>query len=118
MKRWIKDRLGITALEKRAEVAEAQAKQFDDYVDHLAKQIDKKVKELDHLTREDWDIGARGPSTIILTGVYRGRGFVKFYDVPAEEFRHLVEMFRSREKAHLLRTIDRPYMMDGAFSMR
>lgn len=110
MRKMLRKWLGIDTLEKRADT-------HSYILDGLAGQIDKKIKELDKLTREDWDIGVRGPSTIILTGVYRGRGYVKFYDVPGEQFEDLVQMFRSREKSHLIRNVDAPHLMSGAFKL-
>jgi hypothetical protein len=79
--------------------------------------ITSRMQELDKLTREDVDVGVRGACSVVLTGVYRGRGYVRFYEIPAEDFSHFVEMFRSREKQHLLRNIDVPYMMSGAFDL-
>jgi len=112
MKSIIKKWIGITALEARADASEKKAKIISEY-------LDKKIAELDKLTREDWDIGARGPSTIILTGVYRGRGYVKFYEVPGAEFDALVEEFQSRRRAHLIRNVDAPHFayQRGAFNL-
>ncbi len=85
-----------------------------------ASRITKRIKELDKLTREDLDVGFRGGSTVVLTGVYRGRGYVQFYDVPPEHFSALVEEFQSRRKEHLIRNIDAPHEMlraGGAFTL-
>lgn len=106
VKKW----LGILDIEnKQVKMAESLACQ--------GIMLDNKIKELDKLTREDWDLGLRGPSTIILTGVYRGKGYVKFYDVPTDEFIYLVEMFHSQRKKHLIRNIDMPYTMQGTFTL-
>ncbi|WOF74153.1 hypothetical protein QMT40_001800 [Parvibaculaceae bacterium PLY_AMNH_Bact1] len=102
--------LGVHVLELEA----AQSRQM---YEHLSTVLDKKIKELDRLTREDWDVSARGRSTIILTGVYRKRGFVKFYDIPQDEFEGLVHIYRDRRKEHTIRNIDAPYVVSGAFDL-
>lgn len=83
----------------------------------LASRIDDRIKELDELTRIDVDVGMRDQSMVVLTGVYRGKGYVKFYDMPADEFRHFVEMFRNMERSHLIRNVDAPYPVAGGFEL-
>lgn len=106
LKKW----LGILDLEAKNTV-------FNQRLDKQASAIQKRIKELDKLTCEDVDIGMRGSSTIILTGVYRGRGYVKFYDVPPEDFHRFVEQFRHMRKFNLIRNVDAPYPVYGAFDL-
>jgi len=108
--KWIKKWLGVTALDARIKKQEA-------VLAILSPAIDEKIRDLDKLTREDWDIGMRGPSTIILTGVYRGKGYVKFYEVPGDQFHSLVQEYQERHKHHLIRNVDVPYPMSGAFQL-
>lgn len=107
IKRW----MGITALELE--------------IDHLRQiinaeqaRITKRISELDDLTREDVDVGVRGPCMVVLTGVYRGKGYVRFYDVQANDFQGIVETFKFREKNHLVRNVDAPYFLGGSFDIR
>ena len=41
---------------------------------HVVNAFDDKLNELDKLATLDADEGVRGPCTIILSGVFRGRG--------------------------------------------
>ena len=68
-------------------------------------EIDKAVNAM---TKVDVDVGVRGPSTVILTGFYRGKPFIDFQDVGADEFRELVERMREERRRGRLRTIDAP----------
>jgi CRP-like cAMP-binding protein len=111
IKKKIKSWLGITALEME--------------IDHLRgvinteqKRIARRIEELDNLTREDIDIGFRGKNTIILTGVYRGRGYVEFYDMSDYDFAEVVKMYQDRRKRNLLRVVDGPPFVSGAFDIR
>ena len=92
LKKWLKKKLGITALEKFKAAQEA---------------------ELEHYARYDADIGVRGNNTIVLTGTYRGHGYVRFYDLSDENFHHMVE--RMRGMRTMLRNIDCPPQLQGKF---
>lgn len=85
----------------------------------ISKQVDRitnRISELDKLTEVDVDIGARGPCTVILSGVFRGRGYVSFYEMDHEEFEYMVDEFRHRRKSGHLRNIDRiPDYRGGGF---
>lgn len=66
--------------------------------------------------RADVDVeGHRGKSTVVLTGIYRGRGYVQFYDISQDEFGYLVERMRDLHKCRLIRTIDAPPQFIGSF---
>lgn len=79
--------------------------------------IDYKMERLDKLATMDLDGSYRGPNTIVLTGVFRGRGYVQFYDVNQDEFHHLVQDFRSRERHAMLRVQDLPHYGGGSFQL-
>lgn len=108
---FIKTKLGITTLEEenkylRSELVRTQTK------------IDKQIHELDNLTRIDGDMGVRGPCTIILSGVWRGRGYVKFYEMDHREFQRTVKMYQDMRKHNVLRNIDTiPGYRGGSFEM-
>lgn len=104
----IRDALGITALQKRLEVSESANAL-------LANKLDNRLNDLQKLSRADIEMGYRGNCTVVLTGVYNGRGYVQFYDVPPDEFRHIVEEYRSRQRHSLLRNIDSPMGMSGSY---
>lgn len=93
-----------------------QIKALEQSLQYSKDQLARKLADLDHLTREDWDIGIRGNNTIILTGVYRGRGYVQFYDIPPEEFRFMVERYREMKRGNLIRNVDYP-KMSGSFDI-
>lgn len=74
-----------------------------------ADRVTDRITELDELTRMDVDIGYRGPCTVILTGVYRGKGYVTFYEMDHGEFQYHVDMMKHMRGNHLVRNIDAPY---------
>jgi len=82
-----------------------------------SRRISARIAELDKLTAIDVDIGMRGSCTVILSGVYRGKGYVQFYEMSFDEFRDLVEHFREQRRNHLIRVIDEPYSMRGSFDI-
>lgn len=97
---------------------------FDDEVERLYNRIsylERKIKEqkriiadqitdLQRLTRMDLDVGYRGPNTVILTGVFQGKGYIRFYDVPHPVFERYVMMFKEQAGGggSLIRNIDAP----------
>ena len=107
---WLKKWLGVAQLEKQhigmSSIINAQESRITD-----------RMRELDQLTAIEADVGFRGPCTIILSGVYRGRGYVKFYEMDLEEFRHLVERYKFEERDNLIRHVDVPYHLNAAFDL-
>ena len=117
MKNWIKKVLGIAELE-------AENKRLNSTVDLQRTALSahrrfvlQKMAELREYTRVDADIGFRGNNTIILTGVYRGEGFVRFYDLGDGEFKTLVEQLRDMKDHSLIRHIDAPPQFSGMFEI-
>jgi hypothetical protein len=125
MLKFIKRKLGITtlqtvindlitenaALKRRIQIVDESNHRMENYVGGMQNQIDEKLKEFQSLHAMDADESYRGQCTIILTGVFRGRGYVKFVDVEHDEFRHMVERFRSRKS--MFRNEDRPQHYTG-----
>jgi hypothetical protein len=85
----------------------------------LSNQLDKTHSLMKEFTRVDADIGFRGNNTIILTGVFKGRGYVQFYDLGDGEFRDMVERLRDMKKYALIRQVDAPPNRDfkGTFGI-
>ncbi|AUQ74731.1 hypothetical protein [Phaeobacter piscinae] len=109
-KKWLQDRLGITALVKEND-------RLNGLVKSQSRVIDKRLSELDELTKIDADVGFRGNCTVILTGVYRGRAYVQFYDLAPDHFRRYVEQLRWERKENLIRHVDAPAQFRGAFDL-
>ncbi len=107
---WIKKKLGITALENGQKSLDARLLWHKDFVN-------SKVAELKEYTRVDADVGFRSNNTIILTGVYKKKAYVHFYDIGDGEFIRLVEQLKSMRGHALLRTIDTPPMFKGTFDL-
>jgi hypothetical protein len=110
IKNWFKNKLDIIKLEK--EVAHLKC-ELGCYKDRL----NDKILELEKHTRVDADIGYRGNNTIILTGVYRNRGYVYFYDMGDGEFTKLVDQLKEMKKYALIRHLDKPLDFHGAFDL-
>ncbi len=110
MKAWLKKTLGIDKLETENENLRLEIQQHAAYVN-------QKVAELKEYTRVDADVGYRGKNTIILTGVYRNRGYVKFYDLGIGDFEHLARQLMEMKKHSLIRNIDAPPSFHGVFDL-
>lgn len=111
MKNWIKRILGITQLENENKELREQLQSHRAYVGN-------KFDKLQSYITVDADIGwHRGRNTIVLTGVYRGKGFVKFYDVGEREFIHMVEYLQDMKKHALIRNLDAPPLFHGVFDL-
>jgi len=110
MKNWIKRILGITALENENKILTATIKGHKQFVTD-------KIADLKEYTRVDADIGIRGNNTIILTGVYRKRAFVRFYDIGDGEFMRLVEQMKDMKDHSLIRNVDAPPQFMSSFEI-
>ena len=110
MLKWLKEKLGISALEAENKALKIQLQYHKDFVT-------EKIAELKEYTRVDADVGIRGNNTIILTGVYHKRAFVRFYDMGDGEFQRLVDMVRSMKDHALIRHIDTPPGFCGSFKI-
>lgn len=94
---WFRKILGITALEAK-------------YRELLSvyKATLELQEELNKNLRIDCDMGIRGPSSVILTGAYRGRGYVQVFEMDNDEFARMVDMYRDLKKRGIIRNIDAP----------
>lgn len=110
MKNWIRKRLGIIQLENENRVLRSE-------IQSHRKFVIEKIGELKEYTRVDADIGIRGNNTIVLTGVYRNKGFVRFYDLGDGEFEKLVEQLRYMKDNALIRNLDEPPNFQGIFEI-
>jgi hypothetical protein len=106
--KFLRDKLGITALEQENNSLKYQ-------LSVQSTRLDRRIAELDELTAVDADVGVRGPCTVILTGVYRGNGYVKFYEMPVDEFRRHVDMMLDMQRSSLIRTVDAPPSFMASF---
>ena len=114
MKNWIKNKikqkLGITQLENENKILRSKLQEHSAYVT-------KKIGELKEYTRVDADIGFRGNNTIVLTGVYRNQGYVRFYDLGEGHFKDLVEQLKCMKDHALIRNLDMPPQFRGVFEI-
>lgn len=110
MIRYLKKWIGMTQLER--EFKELQAS-----TTAQTKHINLVLEEIKSHTRVDADIGFRSNNTIILTGVYHKRAFVKFYDLGAGEFTSLVEQLKHMKSYALVRHIDAPPSFRATFNI-
>lgn len=75
----------------------------------LSKEVEDRINHFTEFTRADADIGFRGNNTIILTGVFKNKGYVEFYDLNNREFEDMVGRMKSMRKDNLIRNIDSLY---------
>ncbi len=100
-KKLLKKWLGVTYLEKELQCTEKELR-------HTKEFVALRIAELKDYTRVDCDIGIRGSNTIILTGVYRNRGYVRFWDVGDGEFIELINRMNHMRDHCLIRNVDEP----------
>lgn len=105
MKNFLRSWLGfdqiIQSLEETNKRLNSELAQHKQYV------YDQVHKFLDE-TRIDCEVGVRGNNTVVITGVYKNKGYVEFYDMDAPEFHDFVEQLKYRRKEHLIRHVDGP----------
>lgn len=99
---------------------EAENMQLRQNMNDLKYYIDTRIHEFTDSVRIDAEIGVRGNNTVILTGVYKNRGYVEFYDMENPEFHNFVEMLKFQRKGNLIRHIDGPLGFDfrGYFGIK
>jgi len=107
---WVQNKLGITKLHEEISSLQRELNYHRNFV------IDK-VAELKKYTVVDADIGERGNNTIILTGVYRNKAFVRFYDIGDGEFIQLINQMKYMREHCLIRNIDKPPNFHGVFDI-
>ncbi len=117
MKNWLKKKLGIVILEEENKRLKDSVNEYRAAVARNERFVSEKIAELKEYTRVDADIGFRGNNTIILTGVYRKKAFVRFYDIGDGEFVSLVEQLRSMKNHALIRHVDTPPQFFGTFEI-
>ena len=118
---WIKEKLGIIALENensrlRQQLSEHN-QQTNNQIESHRKFVHSRMEELREYTRVDADIGYRSNNTIILSGVYRNKAYVRFFDVGDGEFKHMVEQLHDMTGYAVIRNLDKPPGIRGAFDV-
>ena len=75
-----------------------------------------KQQKLDKLLAIDVAVSNRGACTVILTGAYRGRGYVQVYDMPREEFEYFVRLTQDMRKQKVIRSVDAPFELEAYYN--
>lgn len=110
IKQKLKVWLGIVELEQKQMMFRVKLNNHQSFV------LDR-MKELKAYTRVDADLGIRGNNTIILTGVYRNKAYVKFYDLGDGEFLKLIEQMKHMQDHCLIRNVDAPPSFHNTFNI-
>lgn len=125
--KWIKTKLQkwleITSLEESYDISKKEISALKIRCAKLEGQLNETQHDIYSLRKVvssyfkvDADVGHRGNNTIILTGIYRGKGYVQFYDVGDGQFVETVERMRDLNRSRLLRTVDAPPSFVGQFN--
>lgn len=112
---WIKTQLGITAMQRKIDQLALQKDELILKMERQRVSFDSHLAELRKFSRMDVDIdpsSMRATHTVILTGVIKGKGYVRFYDMQDVDFASLADHLHHRQKHSLLRHIDEPLGMD------
>jgi len=130
--KWCFDKLGITAILEEQKVLKQKLDKLEEDIVTLKRDLciaetnysnsvttnERVLDELNRLTAVDVDTACRrSNSTVILTGVLRGKGYVQFYDMADQEFAHLAGQLREMGKHQWIRNIDSPINFKGAFDL-
>ena len=107
---WLKRKLGIETIFNKIASLEAA-------VSALKQRTEDLLAEINAMQTTDVDVSPRGDNTVILTGMYKGKGYIRFYDVTEGEFGYLVNRMKDIHKAGHIRNIDRPPMFNGWFDI-
>lgn len=121
---WFRELLGINAnydlircLQRDNSELVSKMIELRGALENVDQKVRDKIQELDSLAKMDIDGHHRGQNSVILTGVFRGRGYIQFYDVSDSEFRYLVEDFRQRRRHSMVRNIDVHPQFGGSFGI-
>ena len=109
MIKWIKDLLGITTLEAQNKALLQKLNQQKISVDQHYTELCSRVRYLEDFNVADIDIGGpRDNSTVILTGVVKGKPYVQFHDLSGESFLEVKQYVENIKKHYNIRHIDSP----------
>ena len=72
----------------------------------ILKSINTLRKDIDKCFNIDIDIHQKEPSTIVVSGLYKGRDYVKIYKLNLKDFTSFVDDLKQREKFGNIHTID------------
>lgn len=110
----------IVNLCKQQEEAENLVKQAYNHM-HEADGLNQKtrmiVDDIRRVTTIDVDVALmpKQPNTIILTGRFKGRAYVNFYDVTPETFEGLISHMRDLKQWGQVRNLDAPPAFSAFF---
>lgn len=111
--KWVNDKLGVTKLIANTVMMQHEIRILKERLTNLEEQI----HAMDRIDM-DFDLHKRGQNTIVLTGCYKGKGYVQFYDIPHEEFIHYVERLQHERKHNLIRNTDCPPSVKAYFNFK
>lgn len=127
--KWLKNRLikwlGVDELEEQftdvnrdVALAATELKYAQRRLRNVEEEIKAAMEVFNKYLRADADVDAyRGDNTIVLTGIYQGKGYVQFYDMSNADFEEMVKQLRSMCKCNMLRTVDAPPHFTGTFNI-
>jgi len=99
--RWFKNLFGITKLEESNRLLLEEVHEY-------SLEFKRVLKQLQDFVKIDADLGFRSNNTIIVTGRFRNREFVNFYDVGDGDFVSLVNQLQHLKKFGNIRNVDAP----------
>lgn len=85
-------------------------KERDKDINFLKSEIKRSIsnlkEDIDKCFNTDMDIHQKEPSTIVVSGLYKGRDFVKIYKLNPKDFISFVDDLKQREKFGNIHTVD------------
>jgi outer membrane murein-binding lipoprotein Lpp len=103
---WLKNKLGLKNLEKKLDMLQSKIEEIEKEVDNLTDDMSAIENEIKFSNRTDADINFRLNNTVIVTGAFRGQGYVRFFDLGDTEFEDIIEILQERSKISRIREID------------
>lgn len=83
------------------------------YINVRIEDMDDTISDAETLIRNRTDVSAkirpRGPSTIIVTGVYNNKDFVEIYDIANEDLTQIMIKLNDMKRHHKLKIVEGPF---------
>ena len=106
---WIKRLLGIGTLETQLKALNNKLNETNHTIVSDTTKLSRRIRRLEDMNIVDADIGHRTNSTVIVTGIVRGKPYVQFYDLEVESFEEVIKYLKVLKEHHKLRHIDSPH---------
>ena len=117
IKLWIQDKIGITALQNELDEHRLWISECETKSRFAVENSNEAVSIIKERTDVHVDVSYRRdkPTQAILAGKYKGRDYVRIFDIPADSMKHLLDQLVDMEKYATVSRADVMYGQGGMF---